>query len=320
MTAIRPGTASDIARVEEIYDAIHTAEEAGTVSIGWVRGVYPTRATAQAALDAGELFVLADGGTVYAAGRINHEQVPVYAAVPWQYEARPEQVLVLHTLVVDPAAAGHGRTRAAGQIQHDQAQHQADSRPAHERLLPREGIRRLRGHTGLVHNDQLRRADDQLSYVRIVCNHRLQHRVALRGVRSGHAQGAEVRVLLRDCVDGWQDRQTRVGAHGAVEQAAREDIGKGLGDLRRRRRAVSGAALCRALDIDQEGNRGRILRVIRQTGIAAEHGAARHDQHQTQPPQAAKAARKHGQQVAGAHGILLFLFVHCSPSACAFAP
>ena len=108
MTAIRPGTASDIARVEEIYDAIHTAEEAGTVSIGWMRGVYPTRATAQAALDAGELFVLADGGTVYAAGRINHEQVPVYAAVPWQYEARPEQVLVLHTLVVDPAAAGHG--------------------------------------------------------------------------------------------------------------------------------------------------------------------------------------------------------------------
>lgn len=108
MTAIRPGTASDIARVEEIYDAIHTAEEAGNVSIGWVRGVYPTRATAQAALDAGELFVLESDGTVYAAGRINHEQVPVYAAVPWQYEARLEQVLVLHTLAVDPAAAGHG--------------------------------------------------------------------------------------------------------------------------------------------------------------------------------------------------------------------
>ena len=108
MTAIRPGTASDIARVEEIYDAIHAAEEAGAASIGWVRGVYPTRATAQAALDAGELFVLADGGTVYAAGRINHEQVPVYAAVPWQYEARPEQVLVLHTLVVDPTIAGRG--------------------------------------------------------------------------------------------------------------------------------------------------------------------------------------------------------------------
>ena len=90
---IRPAAAHDLARIEEIYDAIHTAEEAGNVSIGWVRGVYPTRATAQAALDAGELFVLESDGTVYAAGRINREQV---------------QVLVLHTLVVDPAAAGHG--------------------------------------------------------------------------------------------------------------------------------------------------------------------------------------------------------------------
>ena len=53
MAVIRPGTGSDLARIEEIYDAIHTAEEAGKVSIGWVRGVYPTRATAQAALDAG---------------------------------------------------------------------------------------------------------------------------------------------------------------------------------------------------------------------------------------------------------------------------
>lgn len=65
---IRPAAAHDLARIEEIYDAIHTAEEAGNVSIGWVRGVYPTRATAQAALDAGELFVLESDGTVYAAG------------------------------------------------------------------------------------------------------------------------------------------------------------------------------------------------------------------------------------------------------------
>lgn len=108
MAIIRPAAAHDLARIEEIYDAIHTAEEAGNVSIGWVRGVYPTRATAQAALDAGELFVLESDGTVYAAGRINREQAPVYAEVPWAHDAAPEQVLVLHTLVVDPAAAGRG--------------------------------------------------------------------------------------------------------------------------------------------------------------------------------------------------------------------
>jgi len=72
------------------------------------RGAPARPATAQAALDAGELFVLESDGTVYAAGRINREQVPVYAEVPWAHDAAPEQVLVLHTLVVDPAAAGHG--------------------------------------------------------------------------------------------------------------------------------------------------------------------------------------------------------------------
>ena len=108
MTDIRPATADDLPRIEQIYDAIHTAEETGAASVGWARGVYPTRATAQAALDDGALFVLTDGGALVAAGRIDRTQVPVYAQVPWQYAAPPEQVLVLHTLVVDPTIAGHG--------------------------------------------------------------------------------------------------------------------------------------------------------------------------------------------------------------------
>lgn len=108
MIDIRPATADDLPRIEQIYDAIHTAEETGAASVGWARGVYPTRATAQAALDDGALFVLTDDGVLVAAGRIDQVQVPVYAQVPWQYAAPPEQVLVLHTLVVDPTIAGHG--------------------------------------------------------------------------------------------------------------------------------------------------------------------------------------------------------------------
>lgn len=46
MTDIRPATADDLPRIEQIYDAIHTAEETGAASVGWARGVYPTRATA----------------------------------------------------------------------------------------------------------------------------------------------------------------------------------------------------------------------------------------------------------------------------------
>lgn len=40
MAIIRPAAAHGLARIEEIYDAIHTAEEAGNVSIGWVRVGY----------------------------------------------------------------------------------------------------------------------------------------------------------------------------------------------------------------------------------------------------------------------------------------
>ena len=109
MTAIRPGTASDIARVEEIYDAIHTAEEAGTVSIGWVRGVYPTESFARKALAAGDLFVLEDGGKICATARINQVQVPEYRNADWRYADVPEnEIMVLHTLVVDPLCAGGG--------------------------------------------------------------------------------------------------------------------------------------------------------------------------------------------------------------------
>ena len=109
MPMIRKGTAADIPQIAAIYEHIHTQEEAGQVTIGWVRGVYPTRATAQSALDAGELFVLEEGGAVAAAARINQQQVPEYAAARWQHpEAPAERIMVLHTLVVDPLQSGKG--------------------------------------------------------------------------------------------------------------------------------------------------------------------------------------------------------------------
>ena len=109
MSTIRKGTQQDIDAIEGIYDRILTREETGLVTIGWVRGIYPTRATAQAALDAGELFVLECDGAVAAAARIDQVQVPEYANAKWQYPQAPaEQVMVLHTLVVDPLQGGRG--------------------------------------------------------------------------------------------------------------------------------------------------------------------------------------------------------------------
>ena len=43
-----------------------------------------------------------------AAARINSRQVAEYALAAWEQDAPEDKVLVLHTLVVDPAAKGRG--------------------------------------------------------------------------------------------------------------------------------------------------------------------------------------------------------------------
>ena len=106
---IRKGTLEDIPQITAIYDRILTEEESGRAAVGWIRGVYPTRQTAQDSLDAGTLFVLERDGVVAAAAKIDQNQVPEYAGAPWRYPDVPaEQVMVLHTLVVDPLQAGKG--------------------------------------------------------------------------------------------------------------------------------------------------------------------------------------------------------------------
>ena len=105
---IRTAGADDIPAVCRIYDELHTLEETGSITVGWQRGVYPTRETAQAALSRGDLFVLQEGGDVVGAAVINRIQVDVYAGGRWAYPAADDEVMVLHTLVISPAASGKG--------------------------------------------------------------------------------------------------------------------------------------------------------------------------------------------------------------------
>ena len=108
MAIIRKGTSDDIAAIVEIYDSILDRQDSGNITVGWIRGVYPTEKTACEALNADELFVMEDNGRVAATARINRIQVPEYADAKWEYDAPPEQVMVLHILVVDPSATGRG--------------------------------------------------------------------------------------------------------------------------------------------------------------------------------------------------------------------
>ena len=105
---IRKATLQDLDAISDIYEEIHTLEEQGKTTIGWIRGVYPTRATAQAALERDDLFAEEINGLVVAAAIINPIQVPVYADAHWEYPAADTEVMVLHTLTVSPSHSGHG--------------------------------------------------------------------------------------------------------------------------------------------------------------------------------------------------------------------
>lgn len=104
----RKATAADLDAVAAIYDRIHTEEEAGRTTIGWVRGIYPIRATAEAALARGDLFVEEAGGVITGTAILNHLQGKEYIGAPWRITAPDDRILIMHTLVIDPAVKSRG--------------------------------------------------------------------------------------------------------------------------------------------------------------------------------------------------------------------
>lgn len=104
----RKANTDDLDAIERIYERTHDAEEAGLSTIGWVRGIYPVRAVAEASLVRGDMYVAEYRGKVVASGIINKIQVNVYLDCDWDYQAPDDKVCVLHTLVVDPECRGMG--------------------------------------------------------------------------------------------------------------------------------------------------------------------------------------------------------------------
>lgn len=99
----------DIERVTAIYLACHDAEEAGITMTGWVRDTYPTLETATLAIQRSDLFVAEnEKHQITATAIINQLQVPEYANCCWEHAAPDDQIMVLHTLAVDPACHGQG--------------------------------------------------------------------------------------------------------------------------------------------------------------------------------------------------------------------
>lgn len=107
----RKATKDDLSAVDQLYDLTHDAEEQGLTQVGWVRGIYPTIATAQLGLEKGDLFVAVDQGCIVGCARINQEQMEEYKMGEWDYPVEEKAVMVLHTLTITPECRGKGYGR-----------------------------------------------------------------------------------------------------------------------------------------------------------------------------------------------------------------
>ncbi len=104
---IRKSNASDLAEVVKIYDKILEKESVKTMT-GWQKNRYPSQGTALEAHNNGELFVMEVKGEIVASAIINQKQLSDYSKCEWEYSAQNNEVMVIHTLVVDPEKSGKG--------------------------------------------------------------------------------------------------------------------------------------------------------------------------------------------------------------------
>ena len=108
LSMIRAATAADIDAIEAGYNELLLYEQEHGSNSHWVLGVYPTRATAERAVEAGTMYVLDEGGRICASMILNSRQAAEYREMPWLYPAADDEVLVIHTLCVPPSMAGRG--------------------------------------------------------------------------------------------------------------------------------------------------------------------------------------------------------------------
>ncbi len=145
---IRKAVPGDARKIAEIYEAIHDAEEQGRMTVGWCRGVYPVLQTAEAAIERGDMFVELENGQIVAAAIINQQQVDSYAGCHWRYAAPDNEVMVLHTLVVDPNVGGHGYGKAFVRFYEDYALRHGCRYLRMDTQAKNKAARSLYGHMG----------------------------------------------------------------------------------------------------------------------------------------------------------------------------
>lgn len=109
---IRKATIEDLNAIEEGYLEHFAHEQNHKAYTIFKKGVYPTKNDAKNALKQNALYVYEDNGEILASMIFNSVQPEEYKKISWSSEqsnpVSPDQLRVIHLLMVRPSASGKG--------------------------------------------------------------------------------------------------------------------------------------------------------------------------------------------------------------------
>lgn len=101
-------TMDDVDEVWRLYVEAIEQSARDAYSPRWTLGVYPTKEDVTAHIEAGNLYVARANGAIRAAMVFVPHEDPEYVGVQWSKSFEPNEVAVIHLLVVHPCIRGRG--------------------------------------------------------------------------------------------------------------------------------------------------------------------------------------------------------------------
>ncbi|WP_194190669.1 GNAT family N-acetyltransferase [Clostridium chrysemydis] len=92
----------DIDEVELLYNDLNDAWGKRINYPGWKKGIYPIRSIAEKGVSEGNLYIAKYKGKIVGSIILNHEPESAYKGVKWKITDNYSEILVIHTLVVNP--------------------------------------------------------------------------------------------------------------------------------------------------------------------------------------------------------------------------
>ena len=104
---LKPADHEELEQVIDFYNRIIDAQEGQEFSPGWTKDVYPAREDIASAIKAGEMYLGLLGNEIVCAERITGND-DIYERVRWHYDAKEDEITVIHLLCVLQGYYGRG--------------------------------------------------------------------------------------------------------------------------------------------------------------------------------------------------------------------